>query len=71
METLHPLMPFISENLYQKLSNSSLEELIYYGRGIQIKEWVLIEMSNWIWSYVYRRCKFSDKHTQRVGLRAI
>jgi len=26
MKLLHPFMPFISENLYQKLSNSSLEE---------------------------------------------
>ncbi len=73
MKLLHPFMPFISENLYQKLSNSSLEETqsIMVKRYPKLKE---IDNSiedefNLIMEAIVsiRRCKvLVDKANQRV-----
>jgi valyl-tRNA synthetase len=73
MKLLHPFMPFISENLYQKLSNSSLEETqsIMVKRYPKLKE---IDNSiedefNLIMEAIIsiRRCKvLVDKANQRV-----
>ncbi len=73
MKLLHPFMPFISENLYHKLSNSTLEE----SQSIMVKRYPkLKEIDNSIEDEFnlimeaivsIRRCKvLVDKANQRV-----
>ncbi len=73
MKLLHPFMPFISENLYQKLSNSTLEE----SQSIMVKRYPKLrdidnsieDEFNLIMEAIVsiRRCKvLVDKANQRV-----
>jgi valyl-tRNA synthetase len=73
MKLLHPFMPFITENLYQRLSNSSLEG----GDSIMIKQYPtvgevdsgVIEQFDLIMEAIVsiRRCKvLVDKGNQRI-----
>ncbi len=73
MKLLHPFMPFISENLYQKLSNSSLEE----AQSLMVKRYPKLkeidskieDEFNLIMEAIVsiRRCKvLVDKANQRV-----